>query len=634
MTRCFRSTAILTISLAAASLFASPTLRGQAAPGPIQLLVDATEAPRQILHAREVIPVKPGPITLLYAKWIPGEHMPDGPITDLAGLKISAHGAPIAWRRDLLNMFAFHLDVPAGTDSIDVQLDYLLTGPGQKFSAGASATSQLTLVSWNQVLLYPQGWPANELMFAPSLRIPQSWQFGTALPVEQRAGTTIEFKPAPLNTLIDSPVLAGAHVRVISLTPGENPTHEIDLAADSEAALAMSTADIEHYKHLVAETGALFGSRHYRDYHFLFTLSDDVAHFGLEHHESSDDRVAERTVLDDDLKLTSASLLPHEFTHSWNGKFRRPADLLSPDYQQPMKGDLMWVYEGLTEYIGNILTARSGLWTPEQFREYTARTAGYLDHRPGREWRSLQDTADAAQLLYTAPDQWEAWRRSTDYYDEGFLVWLDVDTTIRRETHGQKSLNDFCRIFHGGPGGSPETKPYTFGDIVSTLNQVAPYDWAAFLNERLNYRGPHAPVGGLENGGWRVIYNETPNTYDTANEHARKIVDLTYSIGLVTDEEGTVRDVLPGMSAYADGLGPGMRIEAVNGRQWSDEILREAVRDSKSTTSAMTLLVANGDYYSTVALNYHGGLLYPHLEKLTSRPDLLSEIIQPLAARK
>jgi predicted metalloprotease with PDZ domain len=634
MTRLFRSTAIPTIFLAAAFFFASPTLRGQAAPGPIQLLVDATDAPRQILHARETIPVKPGPLTLLYAKWIPGEHMPDGPITDLAGLKISAHGAPIAWRRDLLNMFAFHLDVSAGTDSIEVQLDYLLTGPGQKFSAGASATSQLTLVSWNQVLLYPQGWPANELTFAPSLRIPTGWHFDTALPVERRAETAIEFKPAPLNTLIDSPVLTGEHVRVIPLTPGENPPHEIDIAADSQAALAMSPADIEHYKQLVAETGALFGSRHYRDYHFLLTLSDDVAHFGLEHHESSDDRVAERTLLDDDLKLTSANLLPHEFTHSWNGKFRRPADLLSPDYQQPMEGDLLWVYEGLTEYIGNILTARSGLWTPEQFHEYTARTAGYLDHRPGREWRSLQDTADAAQLLYTAPDQWEAWRRSTDYYDEGFLVWLDVDTTIRRETHDQKSLNDFCRLFYGGPGGVPATKPYTLGDVVSALNQVAPYDWAAFFNERLNYRGPHAPMRGLENGGWRVVYNESPNAYDAANERNRKIVDLTYSIGLVTDEEGTVRDVLPGMAAYTAGLGPGMRIEAVNGRQWSDDALREVVRDSKSTTGAIALLVANGDYYSTLTLAYHGGLLYPHLERLTGRPDLLDEIIQPLAARK
>jgi predicted metalloprotease with PDZ domain len=619
------------LALLIALLLAAPSLRAQSPPGSIKLMVDASEAPRQILHARLLIPARPGPLTLFYPKWIPGEHMPGGPIIDLAGLKFSASGKVLPWRRDLVDMFAFHLDVPEGASAVEAQLDCLLTGAGSKFSAGASATSQLIVLSWNQVLLYPQGWLARELTFEPSLRLPEGWQFGTALPVEKRSGSSIVFKPVPLNTLVDSPVQAGAHFRVVELTPGENPPHEIDLAGDSEAAIAMSSGDITHYKQLVAETGALFGARHYRDYHFLFTLSDDVAHFGLEHHESSDDRSAEHTLHDDSWRLYESDLLPHEFTHSWNGKYRRPADLATPDYQQPMKGDLLWVYEGLTQYLGVVLAARSGIITPQQFREEVAYVAATLDHRAGREWRSLQDTADAAQLLYAAPDAWTAWRRSTDFYEESSLIWLDVDTTIRRETHGSRSLNDFCKRFYGGPGGAPEMKPYDFGEVVAALKEAAPYDWAAFLTERLNSHGPRAPLGGIENGGWRLMYTDAPNEFQTATEQVHKSTDLSFSLGMMVEEDGTIRDVIPGSSAAGAGLGPGMKITAVDGRQWGGEVMREAVRHAQSNSHPIELLVANGAYYKTLRLDYHGGLRFPHLERQTSQPDLLGEIIKPLA---
>jgi predicted metalloprotease with PDZ domain len=602
-------------------------------PPTIKLMVDATDAPRSILHANLVIPVKPGPLTLYYPEWIPGEHMPDGPIVNLAGLKFSAGGKALPWRRDLVDMFAFHLDVPEGVSTIDVALDFLLAGASSRFSSGASATSQLDVLSWNQVLLYPQGWPVNELQFESSLRIPEGWKFGTALPIAKRSGSTIEFAPVALETLIDSPVLSGAHFRVVPLTPDENQPHEIDIAADSPAALEMKPDDQMHYKQLVAQADALFGSRHYRDYHFLLTLSDDVAHFGLEHHESSDDRVAERTLLDNTLRLYSADLLPHEFVHSWNGKFRRPAGLATSDYQQPMKGNLLWVYEGLTQYLGLILATRSGLWTPPQFLEQAAFVAATFDHRAGRTWRPLQDTADAAQLLYAAPEEWTAWRRSVDFYEEGSLIWLEADTIIRQQTKGRRSLDDFCRPFFGGPGGAPAVKTYTFDDVVAALNAVAPSGWREFFTARLTSLNPHAPLGGIENGGWRLIYNETRNENQIASEVAHKLVDLSFSIGLVVEEDGAIRDVIPGMAAAAAGIGPGMKLQAVNGRQWSPEFLRQAIEASKATAKPLELLIANGNYFRTYALNYHDGLRYPHLERDSSHADLLSAIIKPLVPR-
>lgn len=610
-------------------------MKAQAPPAPIKLMVDASESPRQILHARLVIPAKPGPLTLYYPEWIPGEHMPDGPIVNLAGLKFFAAGKPLAWRRDLVDMFAFHLEVPEGADAVEVQLDYLLAGvSAAKYSAGASATAQLDVLNWNQVLLYPQGKPVRELTYEPSLRLPEGWQFGTALPIAKRSGSAVEFAPVGLDTLVDSPVLAGANFRVIPLTRDEVPQHEIDMAADSDAALAMSSADIEHYQRLVAETGALFGSRHYRDYHFLISLSDDVAHFGLEHHESSDNRVPERTLLDEKLRLYEADLLPHEFVHSWNGKYRRPVDLTTPDYQQPMRDDLLWVYEGLTQYLADILAARSGLLTPEQFREHAAYDAATLDYRAGREWRSLQDAADSAPFLYAAPDEWTAWRRSTDFYDEGALIWLEADTVVRQQTRGQRSLNDFCRAFFGGPGAEPALKTYTFDELIAALNDVAPHEWKGFFTERLNSHGPHAPLGGIQNSGWRLEYSDEPNDDQTATEQAHKIVDLSFSLGLVLNDDGTVRDVIPGMAAAKAGLGPGMKIEAVNKRQWSADWMRDAVRLTKSNSGPVEFLVSNGEYYKTYSLDYHGGIRYPHLERDSNRSDLLSEIIKPLAAKK
>jgi predicted metalloprotease with PDZ domain len=624
----------ITLLVSMAFPFAGARAQTQAplrATGTVQLAVDATRVRQKILHATLKIPVRPGPLTLYYPAWIPGDHAPDNPIADLAGLKFSVNGKTILWRRDLVDMFAFHLEIPAGADSLDAELDFLLAQPSTGNFAGASSTAQLDVLSWNNVLLYPKGFPADQITFAARLKLPSGWRFGTALPIAKQAGEDIEFTPVSLNTLIDSPVISGNFYRTIHLTPGQTPDHEIDIAADSAAALEMPPDMQAEYKQLVAETGKLFGVRHYRDYHFLVTLSDDVAHFGLEHHESSDDRADERTLIDEDLRLQFATLLPHEFVHSWNGKYRRPAGLATPDYNTPMKGDLLWVYEGLTEYLGSILTARCGLYLPGEWREELAYIAATYDNRAGRTWRPLQDTADAAQLLYFAYPSWEDYRRSTDYYDEGLLIWLDVDTTIRQLTNGEKSMNDFCREFYGGAGGQPALKTYNFEDVVAELNSLAPYDWTKFLRARLDSTSPHAPIGGIENGGWKLVYSDLPNRFIDNKADARRLLDETFSIGMVVDSDATIRDVLYGGPAYNAGVGPLMKIAAVNGQQFSPDVLDDTLVKSSTSHDPLVLLMANGNYFQTVTIDYHGGVRNPHLERVNSKPDVLDEIIRPLA---
>lgn len=611
-------------------LWASPG-RSQTAPGPIRLAVDATKAPQKILHAHLQIPVRPGPITLYYPEWIPGEHMPTGPIADVAGLRFNAGGKIIPWRRDLVDLYAFHLDIPPEATTLDVDLDFLLSAPASGFSAGASATANLEVVNWNQVLLYPKGYPARDIVFLPSLRLPAGWKFGTPLPGATQNGDTIDFSPVPLDTLVDSPVIAGRYFRAIQLTPGQSPPHEIDIVSDSTAALAMSPDTQLHLHQLVAETGALFGVRHYRDYHFLLALSDDVAHFGLEHHESSDDRTLERSLIDDSPRLAFAGLLPHEFVHSWNGKYRRPADLATPDFQQPMQDDLLWVYEGLTTYLGEVLTARSGLVTQEQSHEALALTAATYEHRPGRDWRPLQDTADAAPTLYEERNEWSNWRRGVDFYEEGLLLWLDVDTTLRRLTGDKKSINDFCRIFYGGSDGVPALKTYTFEDVAATLNGLAPNDWGGFLRKRLDSTASKTPAEAIKNSGWKLVYNERPNEIQLNEDSLAKRFDLTFSIGLVVDIDGKVSDVLYGGPSFKAGIGPGMKIVATNGHEFSLEGLKEAIDAAKSTSAPLQLLVENGTQIQTDSVDYHGGLLYPHLERENGAADLLSEILNPLA---
>ena len=599
----------------------------------IKLDVDATEAPRKILHAREILDVHPGPLTLSYPKWIPGEHGPTGPVVDLVGLKLRTAGAggspvPVPWRRDLANMYLFHCDVPEGVSSLEITLDFILSTLTRGFSSAASSSAHLVVLSWNTVVLYPLDVRPDSITVTPHLRLPGGWHMGTALETEGSTGAEVQFKPVSLNTLVDSPVLAGEFFRRIDISAGSPIPHHINLASDGAAAIDMTPSLIHAYENLVREASALFGAHHYRHYDFLYTLSDEVASFGLEHHQSSDDRVGERTLLDDKMRVLRAGLLPHEFVHSWNGKFRRPADLATGDFSSPMKGDLLWVYEGLTEYLGSILTARSGLETDEMYREHLAMIAAEEDNRPGRQWRTLQDADDAAQILYESRGDWASYRRSVDYYDEGNLIWLDVDGMIREQTGGKKSLDDFCRIFHGGEDTPPLLKTYTFDDVVRGLNEVSPHDWRSYLDGRMRSLDRNAPLSGIERSGWKLVYRDTVGELLGAFEDVHKVIDLRYSLGASVGEEGELLDVIPGTPAAKAGLAAGMKLIAVDGKKFTRYVIRDGLRLAAGTTSPMELLAQNGDFFKTYPVEYHGGERYPFLERITSRPDLLSAIIR------
>jgi predicted metalloprotease with PDZ domain len=610
---------------------------GRAGTG-LKLDIDAREASRRIIHAHEILDVKPGPLTLSYAEWIPGEHGPTGPVVDLVGLKMSTGGADdtvtsLPWRRDLANMYLFHCDIPAGWTSIKITFDFILSPLVRGFSSAASSSAHLVVLSWNTVVLFPVDVRPDSIRVTPSLRLPLGWHMGTALETGESTDQEVRFKPVALDMLIDSPVIAGEFFKRVDISAGTGIPHHINMASDGESAIEMTPGLIRAYENLVREATALFGAHHYRHYDFLYTLSDQVSSFGLEHHQSSDDRVGERTILDDRMRELRAGLLPHEFVHSWNGKYRRPADLATGDYSTPMMGDLLWVYEGLTEYLGHVLTARSGLETDELYRDHLAMIAAEEDNRPGRSWRPLQDAADAAQILYGAREDWVSYRRSVDYYDEGNLIWLDVDGMIREQTGGKKSLDDFCRAFHGGTDSGPLLKTYTFDDIVRTLNEVSPHDWGSYLSGRMRSLDPHAPLAGIERSGWKLVYRDTLSELHKALEEVHRLVDLRYSLGFMLEEEGEIIDVIPGTPAAKAGIAPGMKLIAVDGKKFTRFVARDAVRLARATTSPTALLVQNGDFFSTCAVSYHGGERYPFLERITSRPDILGAIIRGKAAR-
>jgi predicted metalloprotease with PDZ domain len=606
---------------------------------PIRLDVDATDAPKNILHARLHIPASPGPLTLFYPKWIPGEHGPTGPVNNVTGLKFYANGQPLDWQRDAEDMFAIHVVVPAGVDSVEATLDFLPSAGGGSYSSGNSSTPHLLDLNWNQVLLYPANAAALGTPFVAGLKLPDGWKFGTALPLENAARNPagkIQFAPATLETLVDSPVLCGEFLETIPLPSGERTPHFIHVAADDTADLKKLLAASEYFTNvtrLVREENVLFGAHHYRDYHFLLTCSEHVEHFGLEHHESSDDRVGADFLTDADARTFDADLLSHEMFHSWNGKFRRPAGLATPDYQQPMRGELLWVYEGLTDYYGKVLATRSGLNTNDDFRAEIALNAAKLDHRNGRLWRPLSDTTIAAQLLYESPGIGVDRRRAVDFYPEGDLIWLEADTLIRQQTKGKKSLDDFCKKFHGGESTAPKVVPYTYDDVVKTLNDIAPNDWKKFFDERVYKINGHAPLGGIENGGWRLAYTNEVPLFQKIREGQRKYTDMNYSLGFSVSGDGGIGDVLPDSPADKVGIVQGMKLVAVNGHGWSEKILRAAVKDAATNSAPIQLLTERDDFYRTFSVDYHGGERYPILVRDEKKLDLLDDILKPLTKK-
>jgi predicted metalloprotease with PDZ domain len=581
------------------------------------------------------IPVSAGPLTLEYPQWIPGDHRPTGPIDNLAGVVVRANGQILPWRRDDVDMYGIRLEVPAGVSRLEVSFDFLAT-PGDTGSDEDEGTSvNMTVLEWNSVVLYPAHIPVAQIPITASLTVPAGWKLGTALSVTGQQGQETSFAPVSVEQLVDSPVITGKYFREIPIAPEVTPKHYLDVAGDAADDVDLKPEYLAALNQLVRETGPLFASRHYETYHFLLSLSDLIREEGLEHHQSSDNGIEEKGVSDAKLAVLNAELLPHEFTHSWNGKYRRPIGLATPDYATPQKGDLLWVYEGMTQYWGDVLAARSAFWTPESYREALAFSAARLDVKPGRTWRNLEDTAIAGQILRGGHASWANWRRSQDYYAEGELVWLDADTTIRQLTHDKKSLNDFCLKFLAVGGNTPpKVVSYDFEEIVAGLNSVAPYDWRTFLTERLNSHADHAPLAGIEHGGYKLVYATEPTDYEKAVLSKTKQTDAWFSAGLMVRADGSIADVRMGSPAFQAGLGPSTKLIAVNGHGYTEDVLKQAIRAAKGTTDPIELIVSNDNEFRTLRLDCHDGEKYPRLERVQGTPDLLDEILKPLAATK
>ena len=613
------------------SLFISAAVQAASlAPAPIVLHVDASNVAQQLFSIRESIPAAPGKLTLLYPQWVPGNHGPSGPLNQLAGLRLSANGAPLEWRRDPVNMFAFHVDVPAGASTVEAQ--YQLLSPVDTSQGRITMTGAMLGVQWHAMTLYPAGRPARDILVQPSLTLPAGWEFASALEVRARAATPagqqVDFEPLDLDTLVDSPVFAGRHFERIDLDPGARVPVHLNVMADSADSLEATPQQVEQHRAMLQQAYKLFGARHYRHYDFLLALSDEFGGIGREHLQSSENGVKPGYFSEWDKNEAGRVLLPHELVHSWNGKFRRPAGQDTPDFNTPLQNSLLWVYEGQTQYWGNVLAARSGLVAPAHMRDLFAATAAHYDVMPGRSWRTMQDTTNDPIINGRRPIAWSSWQRDEDYYMEGALVWLDVDTTIRQLSGERRSLDDFARSFFGVQDGSTTPLPYTFEDVVAALDAVQPHDWATFLRTRLDGHGPGAPLDGLARAGWKLVYRDAPTPFMKTNEERSKGTDLTYSLGLTIDKDGRLGKLLWDGPAFKAGLSGNTTLLAVNGTAYTPKLLKAAIQAAKTSPQPINLLVRKGKQFQTVALDYHGGLRYPQLERIAGTRDRLSAILQ------
>ncbi|MGD0493562.1 MAG: peptidase M61 [Steroidobacteraceae bacterium] len=615
-------------SIAPAAPVAAPKDRPYA--GEIRLAVNAADIERRIVHVHETLSGIGADTVLLYPKWLPGTHAPEGPIDRLAGIKITANGAPVPWTRDPVDVYAFRLHAAAGVKSLDIDFDYL--SPTSPKVGAIEISRDILLLEWNALVLYPAGYFTRQIPVQASIALPAGWQFGSALEIAGASGGETQFKRTSLETLVDSPVYAGRYAARLDLDPsGAVPVH-LDLFADRPELLAIKPEQLEAHRSLVQQAYKLYGSHHYSHYDFLYSLSDQIQQNGLEHHQSSEDGSDPEALTQWDKTAFDRDLLAHEFTHSWNGKFRRPADLWTPNYNVPMQDSLLWVYEGQTQYWGQVLTARAGLWTQQQALDKLALTAAYYDVQAGRRWRALQDTTNDEIINPRRPMSWPSWQRFEDYYSEGQLIWLDADTLIRERSQGKRSLDDFARTFFGIDDGSFTTVTYTFEDLVKALNAVEPYDWAAFLRERLDSIGKPAPLDGLRRGGYKLVFTDTPSELLKAHDDQSKRVNLLFSIGVeLDDKDGTVLEVLWNSAAFKAKLTESSVIMAINGAAYNADVLKDAIRSAKTTQQPIELIVKNGDRFRVLHLDYHDGLRYPHLEREPSVPARLDDI---LAARQ
>ena len=602
-----------------------PAARDVAFPGIIQLTVDASDVTRGIFRVHERVPVPAaGDFVLLYPKWLPGHHSPSGQINKIAGFRATANGRDLRWVRDTLDVYAFHVAVPQGVRTIDVDFQYL--SPTAENQGRVVATPDMASIQWIANSLYPAGYFVRDIPIQASVIVPSGWKIGTALRPTSQTANRADYPVTSYEILMDSPLIAGAHYRRIELSPDV----AIDVIADNDAELAAKPEQIDAHKRLVQQAVKAFGAQHYDHYDFLLTISDYLGGSGLEHHRSSEDGVDRGYFTDWENKLRDRNLLPHEYSHSWDGKYRRGADLWTPDYRTPMEGSLLWVYEGQTQFWGYVLGARSGMLSKQDTLDAIAATAaGYSTGMPGRAWRPLVDTTNDPTIAQRSPQAWRSWQRSEDYYSEGQLIWIDVDHIIRQQSGGKRSIDDFAKAFFGVRDRDYGELTYTIDDVAATLNRVQPYDWRAYLQRRVYEIAPQAPLEGINQGGYRLIFTDEPTKWTKSGEKAGKSNDLTYSGGFTVGNDGKIGSVLWDSAAFNAGLTVGSELIAVNGRKFDGDALKRAIKAAAGTGPAPELLIHDGDVYRTVKLDWHGGLRYPRLQKVGTGQGTLDALLAP-----
>lgn len=626
--------ASITLALLAATTHgqAIPPVSDQPYPGVMTLQVDVSDLDRNIFRAVQTLPVRAGPLVLYYPRWLPGTHSPSANVARLAGLQIRGNGQRIEWKRDTLDAHAFHLSVPPGVQTLHLEFQHV--SPLDGGQGRITATPDVLGLQWDTVVLYPAGHAAARIAVQPSVVLPAGWQLGSALEPLAREGDTVRFKPVSVETLVDSPIFAGRHYRQVELDPGareaQRPPVRLHVVADQANQLAATAEQIDVHRALVTQADRLFGARHFAHYDFLLALSENFGGIGLEHHQSSENGVKSHYFTEWPKSVVGRDLLAHEYVHSWNGKFRRPADLTTPHFNVPMQDSLLWVYEGQTQFWGKVLAARAGLMSAEHARDDLAAAAAWLDARAGRSWRNLQDTTNEPVVNRRWHRDWSSWQRGADYYDEGRLVWLEADMLIRELSQGRRSLDDFARAFFGVEPGRVAPLTYVFDDVVRALHHVQPHDWAAFLRQRLDAHERGAPLQGLTRSGWRLAWSDKPSEFYKLIETRNKAADFSHSLGFDVANEGhKITNVSWGSPAFDAGLAPNSTLLAVNGRSYKAEWLKDVITEAKTSGAAIELLVKSGDLYRTVSVSYRGGLRYPKLERIEGTPDRLSELFAP-----
>lgn len=595
--------------------------------GALTINVDATDLEHRIFRVRETIPAAAGPLILLYPAWIPGHHSPTGPIDKLAGLVIKANGKKLTWKRDEFNVYAFHVEVPQGADKVEVEFQFLSSQGGRQ--GRVMMTPEMLSLQWDTVSLYPAGHYASQILTHASVKLPNGWKAASALDVASTDGSTVHYKPIDYNNLVDSPVLAGKYYKQVQVSSDPVPVY-LDLFADAPKYLEFKPEQIKGNRELITQMYKLYGAHHYNHYNFLVSLSDKLGGIGLEHHRSSEDGLPADYFTKYDDNVFSRSLFSHEFNHSWDGKYRRGADLTTPNFNTPMGDSLLWVYEGQTQFWGKIMAARSGLWKPDELRDDIAAVAATYDKgRPGlASWRTVQDTTNDPTIAQRASLPYRNYQGSEDYYNAGAMIWLDVDAKLRALSGGSKSIDNFAKAFFGMNNGDWNVNTYTQEDVYDTLNKIQAYDWKTFLRDRLD--GKKSIIDGIGEHGWKLVYTDKPSSAVKASEKNRKYTDLTYSLGMSVGKSGSVGDVLWDSPAFKAGLAPSMSIVAVNNTEYSSDAIKDAVKEAASDKNKpITLLVKDFDSYKTLTIPYHDGLKYPHLVRADGTPDTLEKLIKP-----